>query len=125
MGRVGGWHVAGGIQQNGMDMEEGEERKRLTFKETVVYNLMGFTLNVYETILGAWIMYFADAPTLAMDFATFSAPGVAYATVAVLTVDPQRIVAANVGDSRIYVIRDGQIERLSRDHTMLAEQMEK
>ena len=34
---------------------------------------------------GAWIFYFADAPTLAMDFATGYAAPVAYMTVAVLT----------------------------------------
>ena len=34
---------------------------------------------------GAWIFYFADAPTLLWDFATFQAPTVAYATVGVLT----------------------------------------
>ena len=34
---------------------------------------------------GAWIFYFADAPTLAVDFATGQAPFMAYATVAVLT----------------------------------------
>ncbi len=34
---------------------------------------------------GAWIFYFADAPTLAYNFATGQAPFVAYATVAVLT----------------------------------------
>ena len=34
---------------------------------------------------GAWIFYFADAPTLAMDFVTGQAPFVAYATVGVLT----------------------------------------
>ncbi|MEO0386275.1 MAG: cytochrome c oxidase accessory protein CcoG, partial [Pseudomonadota bacterium] len=34
---------------------------------------------------GAWIFYFADAPTLFWDFVTFSAAPVAYATVAVLT----------------------------------------
>ena len=33
---------------------------------------------------GAWIFYFADAPTLARDFVTGSAPFVAYATVGVL-----------------------------------------
>jgi cytochrome c oxidase accessory protein FixG len=31
---------------------------------------------------GAWVFYFADAPTLARDLFTFSAPPVAYATVA-------------------------------------------
>ncbi|MGF1446315.1 MAG: cytochrome c oxidase accessory protein CcoG [Pikeienuella sp.] len=34
---------------------------------------------------GAWIFYFADAPTLAMDFVTGQAPTVAYATVGILT----------------------------------------
>ena len=34
---------------------------------------------------GAWIFYFADAPTLARQFMTFQAPSVAYATVALLT----------------------------------------
>ncbi len=34
---------------------------------------------------GAWIMYFADAPTLTLDFWTGEAAPVAYATVAVLT----------------------------------------
>ena len=33
---------------------------------------------------GAWVFYFADAPTLAMQLATFSAPSVAYATIGVL-----------------------------------------
>lgn len=34
---------------------------------------------------GAWIFYFADAPTLAVQFITFHAPVAAYATVALLT----------------------------------------
>jgi cytochrome c oxidase accessory protein FixG len=34
---------------------------------------------------GAWIFYFADAPTLLKDFVTFNAPFIAYSTVAVLT----------------------------------------
>ncbi len=34
---------------------------------------------------GAWIFYFADAPTLLRNFVTGEAPGVAYATVGVLT----------------------------------------
>ena len=34
---------------------------------------------------GAWIFYFADAPTLARQFIAFQAPAVAYATVALLT----------------------------------------
>jgi cytochrome c oxidase accessory protein FixG len=34
---------------------------------------------------GAWIFYFADAPTLVKDFVTLQAPTIAYASVAVLT----------------------------------------
>ena len=34
---------------------------------------------------GAWIFYFADAPTLFVDVTTFQAPFVAYATIALLT----------------------------------------
>ena len=35
---------------------------RLTYKETILYNLAGFSLNVYETIIGAWIMFFYMPP---------------------------------------------------------------
>ncbi|MFI4995404.1 MAG: cytochrome c oxidase accessory protein CcoG [Hyphomicrobiales bacterium] len=34
---------------------------------------------------GAWVLYFADAPTLVVQLATFSAPMVAYGAIAVLT----------------------------------------
>lgn len=34
---------------------------------------------------GAWIFYFADAPTLAREVITFQAPYIAYATIAILT----------------------------------------
>src|SRR3546814_7792916 len=46
-------------------------------------------LAIYLTVAfwtgGAWILYFADAPTLTHDFWTGQAPPVAYITVAVLT----------------------------------------
>jgi len=45
-------------------------------------------------------------------------------TVVVLLVTPSLVIAANVGDSRIYMLRDGEIERLSRDHSIVAEQVE-
>lgn len=34
---------------------------------------------------GAWVFYFTDAPTLARDLATFSAPPIAWITIAILT----------------------------------------
>ena len=45
-------------------------------------------------------------------------------TVAALAISPSLIIAANVGDSRIYLAREGQLERLSKDHTVVSEQVE-
>ncbi len=44
-------------------------------------------------------------------------------TVVVLLVTPSMIIAANVGDSRIYLTRGGGLEMLSRDHSIVAEQV--
>jgi protein phosphatase len=45
-------------------------------------------------------------------------------TVSMIHVIPDLVIAANVGDSRIYLIRSGRIERLSKDHTLVSEQVE-
>ena len=45
-------------------------------------------------------------------------------TVVTLLVAPDLLIAANVGDSRIYMIRGGAIERMSKDHTIVAEQID-
>jgi serine/threonine protein phosphatase PrpC len=45
-------------------------------------------------------------------------------TIAALFVTPTMIISANVGDSRIYLMRDGDLERLSRDHSLVGEQVE-
>ena len=45
-------------------------------------------------------------------------------TVALLLVMPDQIICANAGDSRIYLVRNGDIEMLSKDHTIVAEQVE-
>jgi protein phosphatase len=45
-------------------------------------------------------------------------------TIVALLVTPKLLVVANVGDSRIYMIRNGRIERMSKDHTIVAEQIE-
>jgi protein phosphatase len=45
-------------------------------------------------------------------------------TVAVLAVAADLIITANTGDSNIYLIRNGTIERLSKEHTIVAEQVE-
>jgi protein phosphatase len=46
-------------------------------------------------------------------------------TAAVVYLHGNTLVAANVGDSRVYLIRQGTIEQLSQDHTLLAEQLRK
>ncbi|EFK95357.1 protein serine/threonine phosphatase [sediment metagenome] len=45
-------------------------------------------------------------------------------TVVIVLVTHDLIITANVGDSRIYLIRDSMVEGLSKDHTIVAEQVE-
>jgi protein phosphatase len=45
-------------------------------------------------------------------------------TIAVLAVTPGLIISANAGDSPIYMIRNGRIEKISKDHNFVAEQVE-
>jgi protein phosphatase len=45
-------------------------------------------------------------------------------TIVILFVTPGLIIAANVGDSRIYMVREGRIERMSKDHTIVSEHVE-
>ncbi len=45
-------------------------------------------------------------------------------TIAVLAFIPGLIISANAGDSPIYMIRNGRIEKISKDHNFVAEQVE-
>jgi serine/threonine protein phosphatase PrpC len=45
-------------------------------------------------------------------------------TIVVLALMPSTVISANVGDSRIYLIRGNDIEPLSKEHNMVAEQVE-
>jgi protein phosphatase len=40
-------------------------------------------------------------------------------TIAVLAILPGMLICANAGDSRIYLVRNGEIEKLSEDHTIV------
>ena len=45
-------------------------------------------------------------------------------TIVILTIMPSTIIAANVGDSRSYLIRGDIMEPLSKEHSLVAEQLE-
>jgi len=45
-------------------------------------------------------------------------------TIVVLSIMPSTVIAANVGDSRIYLIRENTIETLSKEHSLVSEQLE-
>lgn len=45
------------------------------------------------------------------------------ATVVAVRFDDERMVVAHVGDSRIYRLRTGELEQLTRDHSFVAEQV--
>ncbi len=59
---------------------------------------------------------------LSQDQGTYKGMG---STAAVAYLYQDTLVTANVGDSRIYLIRKETIEQLTHDHTLLAEQMRK
>lgn len=58
---------------------------------------------------------------MACDYEQYNGMGT---TIVSLLVASGLIVAANVGDSRMYLVRDKRIERLSKDHTIVAEHTE-
>ena len=43
-------------------MKEKLSEAPLTYRETIIYNLAGFSLNIYETILAAWVLFFYMPP---------------------------------------------------------------
>jgi PPM family protein phosphatase len=47
------------------------------------------------------------------------------ATLAAVSIDGERMSIAHVGDSRIYRLRSGNFERLTRDHSFVAEQIDR
>src|ERR1043165_6581437 len=51
--------------------------------------------------------------------------GMGTTVVACLVVDPQQVVIAHVGDSRAYLWRDGRLQALTRDHTIVEELVER
>jgi protein phosphatase len=51
--------------------------------------------------------------------------GMGTTVVACLVIDPQRVVLGHVGDSRAYLLRDGRLQSLTRDHTIVAELVER
>jgi len=58
---------------------------------------------------------------MASEFEQYNGMGT---TIVSLLVASGFIVAANVGDSRMYLVRDDRIERMSKDHTIVAEHVE-
>ena len=51
--------------------------------------------------------------------------GMGTTVVACLMIDPTHVVIAHVGDSRAYLLRDGRLQVLTRDHTIVEELVER
>ena len=72
---------------------EGDRRARLKL-DAAPWSVEKFALRLLKHSLwlliawwtgGAWVLYFADAPTLVLQLATFQAPPIAYTSIAILT----------------------------------------
>jgi protein phosphatase len=73
-----------------------------------------------------------DAAIVAGSTAVFTAAqqhrerhGMGTTVVACLVVDPRRVVIGHVGDSRAYLLRDGRLQAMTRDHTIVEELVER
>ncbi len=51
--------------------------------------------------------------------------GMGTTVVACLVIDPKRAVIAHVGDSRAYLLREGRLQAVTRDHTIVEELVER
>ena len=51
--------------------------------------------------------------------------GMGTTVVACLVIDPQHVMIGHVGDSRAYLLRDGRLQSLTRDHTIVEELVER
>ncbi|MBN1101886.1 MAG: Stp1/IreP family PP2C-type Ser/Thr phosphatase [Deltaproteobacteria bacterium] len=120
-----GGHLAGEVaSQIAVDMINKSFRKWAE-KETPEDDLFGFPDSTVSTrgnyIISSIRLANRVIYEMAMEYEQYHGMGT---TVVALLVTPSRVIAANVGDSRIYLVRDGHIERLSKDHTIVAEQVE-
>lgn len=77
----------------------------------------------YHTNLLRQAAYNANRAVLMKGSESYELAGMG-STVACLAVHGRSVSMMNVGDSRVYLIRSGKIEQLSRDHTLAEDQVE-
>jgi serine/threonine protein phosphatase PrpC len=120
-----GGHLAGEVaSQIAVEMVNKSYRKWVE-KETPVDELFGSPDNSLSLkgnyLLSSIRLANRVVYEMAVEYEQYHGMGT---TMVILLVTPALVLAANVGDSRIYMVRDGHIERLSRDHTIVSEQVE-
>jgi protein phosphatase len=120
-----GGHLAGEVASQITVEVINDSFRKLVEEETLEEELFG-TPDSSLTLKGNYILSSIRLANrvvyeTAMGHAKYHGMGT---TVVTLYVTRTLIIAASVGDSRIYMVRDGNIERLSRDHTIVSEQVE-
>jgi protein phosphatase len=119
-GRVHGWLFA---LADGVGGEERGEVASQTAIETVVQGFRGAPKGEAHTVLMPRLVQTAN--TRIYELGRSSSPGGSRmaTTIVACALRYDRVVVAHVGDSRCYLIRHGIASQITRDHTVVAEQV--
>ena len=120
-----GGHMAGDVASKFAVNIIQKHFKHLVNENTPLDELFGLT----ESSLSLWGNYILSSIKLAnrilydmsQEYPRYKGMGT---TIAVLALMNSAVISANVGDSKIYLIRGNVMEPLSRSHTMMEEQLE-
>jgi PPM family protein phosphatase len=92
-----------------------------TARDTVVQFLSTRNREIAPKSLIVAALQAASSAIFSAAAATADRHGMGTTAVACLMIDPTRAIIAHVGDSRAYLLRDGHLRQLTRDHTVVEE----
>lgn len=88
------------------------------FKKEFKYVLSGD--NLFEALKNQWDKLISDARTQLVQYSSFSGQKMG-TTLSVLLIVSDKFYAAQIGDSRIYLLREGNLTRVTTDHSYVME----
>src|SRR5229473_6905184 len=101
--------------------EGGQEASRLAVETVLAVYDKAFRTDPQATLVEAFAVAHKRIQEYAEDHAEFQGMGT---TCTALAVVARQLYFAHVGDSRLYLVRGGEISRLTRDHTYVGRLVE-